>query len=201
MEKANQITITLEPWQTRQLENFLPSQKVRELDPSNIREIWVNLGKGGCLASYKVINKISEGFEIYLTDAQIARIKKELGPAAEVESVTISAEAIRNEAVGFIHAIEIILEPWQTRQLNNYLPSLKIKELDPVNIRRIWVSLGKGGCLASYKVIDKIIEGFEIYLTDPQIARVQKELGPAAEVLSVTISPEAIQNEAVGFMH
>ncbi|MDH3473063.1 MAG: hypothetical protein OEM59_05175 [Rhodospirillales bacterium] len=102
MDKATPISITLDSWQTRQLENYLPSQKVKGLDPTNIRRIWVNLGKGGCLASYKVINEIAKGFEIYLTDPQIAQVQKELGRAAEVVSVTISAEAIRNEAVGFM---------------------------------------------------------------------------------------------------
>jgi hypothetical protein len=102
MIEAKPVTIKLESWQKRQLSNYLPSQKIPELDPTKISKIAVWPGKGGCLASYKVIARITDGFEIYLTDAQIKSVKRVLGPAAEVVSVTISADAIRNEALALM---------------------------------------------------------------------------------------------------
>jgi hypothetical protein len=103
MIEAKAVTIKLTSWQKRQLVAYLPSQKVLHLDPRRIDKILVQLGKGGCLASYRVLNTIHEGFEIYLTDAQIASVKKVLGPSAEVVAVTISADAIRKEAVVLMH--------------------------------------------------------------------------------------------------
>ncbi len=99
MLENKQVTIKLETWQKRMLADYLPSQKVKlPPDLKRIDKISVWPGKGGCLKSYRVINKITDGFEIYLTDSQIELVRKELG-AAEVVSITVSAEALQNQGV------------------------------------------------------------------------------------------------------
>jgi hypothetical protein len=99
MVETKQVVIKLTSWQKRQLVNYLPSQKIAGLDPRRLRFIAVLPGKGGCLASYKVVGRINDGFEIFLTDTQIKAVKAVLGAGAEVVAVTISAEAIRQGAV------------------------------------------------------------------------------------------------------
>ncbi len=97
--EEKEVTIVLEPWQKRQLNAYIPSQKIPGKD---FGRIVVRPGKGGCLASYKVLVDLKRGFEIFLTDAQIASVRDVLGGAAEVISVTVSSKAVKNEAISLI---------------------------------------------------------------------------------------------------
>ena len=99
MVEAKKVVIKLTSWQKRQLVNYLPSQKITDIDPRRIRFITILPGKGGCLASYRVLLRITDGFELYLTDTQIKAAKAVLGAGAEVVAVTVSAEAVRQGAI------------------------------------------------------------------------------------------------------
>jgi len=108
MEQISTVEVVLEPWQKRQLHDYFKISKYEryQLKMDQIQVVIINLGKGGCPASYKVIpgSILDNRFDIYLTDAQIAscnlQMKQKIDAAAS-RAIEITPEALAKGIIAF----------------------------------------------------------------------------------------------------
>ncbi len=98
-------------------------------------------------------------------------------------------------------AITLYLAPWQQRMLRDFLPQGEYGGKRPREIVKMYVSLGKIVCPASYKIPARGIRkgDWVMYLTDEQMTMAREVMGSKVAIPAVNVTTELIHSGAVAF--
>ena len=100
--KEKKLKIYLTSWQKRMLKDLTSTKKIGKIKVKDASAIEIIIGKGTCLASYKLPPDgriIRDDWVLYLTDEQISMLRTELKLKEDVNEINITSDAIRKGTI------------------------------------------------------------------------------------------------------